>query len=148
MMTRRAIASYITKGSYFDRPRFDPTPGNRTASAKKWNRLNVIYQTAKQPIELWLDVNNDMVEGHVEETIESYLGPRKRSAIVKKVRDRLRETYQTLAVRVGFGGDEPTEDAWDMLTDLEDHMAQTYDGLIWAPQGFYDENGEWLYEIK
>src|SRR5438132_1400586 len=147
MMTRHEIADFIKDSGCFTAARFEPSPGSRAAVATEWDRLDVMYQEGKQHIVLWLNVHNDMVEGHVEETIESYLDPQKRSALVKELWERLRETYQTITVRVGFGGDEPTEDAWDMLTELEDHIAQTYDGIIWMPQGFYDEKGERLYEI-
>jgi hypothetical protein len=148
MMTRREIAEFINESGYFEEPRFRPSPSSRPAAQRKWNCLDVYYEKGKQHLELYLDVDNGMVEGQVEETIEEYLAPRKRSAIVKDLRGRLRATYQTVTVRVGFGGDEPTEDAWEMLTTLEDHIAQTYEGITYAPSGFYAPDGRPIYKLK
>ena len=131
------VANFILEGVYFDdTPRFDPPQESGSASAVNWQTLAVYYQEGRRPLLFHKSTNDQLMLKEVKEIIEEELADKQGEAAAS-LRRRLLISYQTIAIEIN--PTTTTEEAWEMLDNIEAYLAGKYDGIIYVPDdGFFN----------
>ncbi len=119
------ITDFILEGVYFDTPQFEAMPGDVKSD---WQTLTVVYEAGKRPIVLHKSVGDALM--HAEIAAMS-------ANLPEGLRRRIAATFQVIAIEIN--SPMLTEEAWEMLDNLEVYLAREYDGVIFVEgEGFYD----------
>jgi hypothetical protein len=130
-LTRQRIAEEIVDGVFFDdTPQFDPELGSPEARALVWDALVITYSDAKRPV---IVERQGALKG-IEEELEGDFGS---GQLDPALRRRLVEAAEVISVDINPA--TISDEAWEMCDFIERLIAQTCDGLIYAPgDGIFD----------
>jgi hypothetical protein len=133
------ITDFIRDGWYFDEPpNFEVQPSAEAEDETHWKFITVHYQTNKRPVRIELNVNDQLLQQEIEETIEVI---RKSGQLNQQQNlvEKLAASKQVIAIEIDYSG--LTDAAWEMLDCLEAYLAKKLSGIVYAPDdGFYDES--------
>ncbi len=141
------ITDFIRDGWYFDEPpNFDVQPSAEAQDETHWKFITVHYQTDKRPVRIELNLNDQLLQQEIEETIEVIRksGPLNQQ---QNLIEKLAASKQIIAIEIDYSG--LTDAAWEMLDCLEAYLAKRLSGILYAPEdGFYDENLQPIYKLE
>jgi hypothetical protein len=141
------IINFIRNGWYFDEPpNFEVQPSAEVEDETRWKFITVHYQTNKRPVRVELNVNDQLLQQEIEETIEVI---RKSGQLNQQQNlvEKLTASKQVIAIEIDYLG--LTDAAWEMLDCLEAYLAKKLSGIAYAPDdGFYDENLQPIYKLE
>jgi hypothetical protein len=126
------LAGWIFEAAAFDEmPRLDPPGGNARA-------FEVIYDERKRPLQL-VHVSGERLAARVNELIDEAEEACDDPALIA----RLRDTAQAISIEIDEVG--ATEEAWELLEDLDTRIARELDGVIHVPgEAVQDADGHVL----
>jgi hypothetical protein len=141
------ITDFIRDGWYFDEPpNFEVQPTAEAEDETHWKFITVHYQTNKRPIRIERNINDQLLQQEIEETIEVIRksGPLNQQ---QNLIEKLAASKQIIAIEIDYSG--LTDAAWEMLDCLEAYLAKRLSGILYAPEdGFYDENIQPIYKLE
>jgi hypothetical protein len=141
------ITDFIRDGWYFDEPpKFEVQPSAEAEDETHWKFITVHYQTDKRPVRIELNVNDQLLQQEIEETIEII---RKSGQLNQQQNlvEKLADSQQVIAIEIDYSG--LTDAVWEMLDCLEAYLAKKLSGILYAPEdGFYDENLQPIYKLE
>ena len=142
-----AITDFIRDGWYFDEPpNFEVQPSAEAEDDTHWKFITVHYQTNKRPVRIELNLNDQLLQQEIEETIEVI---RKSGQLNQQQNlvEKLAASKQVIAIEIDYLG--LTDAAWEMLDYLEAYLAKKLCGIVYAPDdGFYDEELQPIYKLE
>lgn len=140
------ITDFIRDGWYFDEPpKFEVQPSAEAEDETHWKFITVHYQASKRPVRIELNVNDQLLQQEIEETIEVI---RKSGQLNQQQNlvEKLAASKQVIAIEIDYLG--LTDAAWEMLDCLEVYLAKKLAGIVYAPEdGFYDEKLQLIYKL-
>jgi hypothetical protein len=115
-------------------PRFAPPCEGDAATDADWSSFEVYWHPERRPLFVERITSADLLKELAEETAEKF----EDFEIVDDHQfvARVRDARQTFHFEFG----ELTDVAWEMLDDLEMHLASRLDGVVESVEGFYDED--------
>ncbi|MEW6495964.1 MAG: hypothetical protein AB1589_26105 [Cyanobacteriota bacterium] len=141
------ITDFIRDGWYFDKPpNFKVQPSAEAEDETHWKFITVHYQTDKRPVRIELNLNDQLLQQEIDETIEVI---RKSGQLNQQQNlvEKLAASKQVIAIEIDYSG--LTDAAWEMLDCLEAYLAKKLSGIVYAPEdGFYDENLQPIYKLE
>jgi hypothetical protein len=147
LVPSKEITDFIRDGWYFDEPpNFEVQPSAEAEDETHWKFITVHYQEDKRPIRIELNVNDQLLQQEIEETIEVI---RKSGQLNQQQNlfEKLAASKQIIAIEINYSG--LTDAAWEMLDCLEAYLAKRLSGIVYAPEdGFYDENLLSIYKLE
>jgi hypothetical protein len=111
-----------------------------------WKFITVHYQASKRPVRIELNVNDQLLQQEIEETIEVI---RKSGQLNQQQNliEKLAASKQVIAIEIDYSG--LTDTAWEMIDCLEAYLAKKLSGIVYAPDdGFYDEELQPIYKLE
>lgn len=136
-----AIIDFIEDGIFFDvPPRFEiePSPDQST-----WRRISVYYAPNRRPIQFERNIDDAIFFEELHEIADEWCA----LGVPRLLVERLQVNRQVIAIELS-AGDLP-DDAWMMIDALQAFLAQTLDGIIYAPDdGIYDEKLQRIHNIE
>jgi len=141
------ITDFIRDGWYFDEPpNFEVQPSAQAEDETHWKFITVHYQASKRPVRIELNVNDQLLQQEIEETIEVI---RKSGQLNQQQNliEKLAASKQVIAIEIDYSG--LTDTAWEMIDCLEAYLAKKLSGIVYAPDdGFYDEELQPIYKLE
>jgi hypothetical protein len=141
------ITDFIRDGWYFDEPpNFEVQPSAEAEDETHWKFITVHYQTNKRPVRIELNLNDQLLQQEIEETIEVI---RKSGQLNQQQNlvNKLATSKQIIAIEIDYLG--LTDAAWEMLDCLEGYLAKKLSSIVYAPDnGFYDEELQPIYKLE
>jgi hypothetical protein len=98
------ITDFIRDGWYFDEPpNFEVQPSEEAQDETHWKFITVHYQTNKRPVRIELNVNDQLLQQEIEETIEVI---RKSGQLNQQQNlvEKLAASKQVIAVEIDYSG--------------------------------------------
>jgi hypothetical protein len=140
------IIDFIRDGWYFDEPpHFEVQPSAEAQDETHWKFITVHYQEDKRPVRIELNLNDQLLQQEIEETIEVIRKSGKLNQQQNLI-EKLAASKQIIAIEIDHSG--LTDAAWEMLDCLEAYLAKELSGIVYAPDdGFYDENLQPIYKL-
>jgi len=136
-MTRQTIIEFIRDGVYFDDPpHFTPPAGSEAAASASWSFLEIRYQPDKRPVQISHYSDGQEYTESIQEAVDR-LRAGGLAVECQGLRAHLQASRQMFVVEVGFL--EVPAECWEMVDGVEAFMATTLDGIISAPEGFYNQ---------
>ncbi len=141
------ITDFIRDGWYFDElPNFEVQPSAEAQDETHWKFITVHDQTNKRPVRIELNVNDQLLQQEIEETIEVIRKSGKLNQQQNLV-EKIAASKQIIAIEIDYLG--LTDAAWEMLDCLEAYLAKKLSGIVYAPDdGFYDEELQPIYKLE
>jgi hypothetical protein len=141
------ITDFIRDGWYFDEPpKFEVQPRAEAEDETHWKSITVHYQTNKRPVRIEFNVNDQLLQQEIEETIEVIRKSGKLNQQQNLI-DKFAASKQIIAIEIDYLG--LTNAAWKMLDCLEAYLAKKLSGIVYAPDdGFYDEELQPIYKLE
>jgi hypothetical protein len=141
------ITDFIRDGWYFDEPpNFEVQPSAEAQDDTHWKFITVNYRTNKRPVRIELNLNDQVLQQEIEETIE-IIGKSGQLNQQQNLVEKLAASKQIIAIEIDYLG--LTDAAWEMLDCLEAYLARKLSGIVYAPDdGFYDEELQPIYKLE
>lgn len=132
MLTYGEIVEQISDGYFESTPRFNPPCDGEHAARADWSNFEVIWHPDRRPIFVERITSPDLLKAIADEAAEKFedFEIEDKHQLVA----RLRESRQTFHFEFG----ELTDEAWEMLDDLESYLASRLDGVVESLEGFFD----------
>ncbi len=147
LVSSNEITDFIRDGWYFDEPpNFEVQPSAEAEDEIHWKFITVHYQEDKRPVRIELNVNDQLLQQEIEETMEVI---RKSGQLNQQQNlvEKLTASKQIIALEIDYLG--LTDAAWEMLDCLEAYLAKKLSGIVYAPDdGFYDEELQPIYKLE
>jgi hypothetical protein len=138
-INRQEITEFIEEGVYFDEdPRYEPPAQFGENQGDNWDSFNLYYQDNKNPVTFYRNAQAESLRYEIEVAVDDVEMSGKTSKEQSLIRHL--EACQQL-IKVEIDRSDLTEDAWDLINNLERYLAKEYGGVVYAPDdGFYDHN--------
>lgn len=147
LVPSKEITDFIRDGWYFDEPpNLEVQPSAEAQDETHWKFIILYYQTNKRPVRIELNVNDQLLQQEIEETIEVIrkLGQLNQQ---QNLIEKLAASKQIIAIEIDYSG--LTDAVWEMLDCLEAYLSKKLSGIVYAPEdGFYDENLQPTYKLE
>lgn len=147
LLSSNEITDFIRDGWYFDEPpKFEVHSSAEAEDETHWKFITVHYQTNKRPVRIELNLNDQLLQEEIEETIEVI---RKSGQLNQQQNlvEKLAASKQVIAIEIDYLG--LTDATWEMLDCLEAYLAKKLSGIVYAPNdGFYDEELQPIYKLE
>jgi len=139
------LAEFIDAGDFFEgTPVFKYSPPNSDQS-KVWTSLDVSFSPRKRPIVFWNYSEPRKVAELVQAATDDLKGNRANASAAKIIQG-LQATRRVIAGE--FTHEAMTDNSWDMLDRLEQHILSTHGGILHAPNdGFYAARDGMLEQV-
>jgi hypothetical protein len=139
VITLKELGHYVaTIGLLDERPRFDPPLDSPAADDPEWTFLKVVYKADKRPIQIDRRFKPERMAPAIEDAL-SELADNDCSDEHPELVERIHSCRQIFHFELGL---ELTDDCWEMLDATESHIATILDGVVFASDGFYDNDLE------
>jgi hypothetical protein len=138
-LSLREVGEYIATIGLLDKPpRFTPALASTEALDPAWSYLEITYQEGKRPIQLHRMFEADEMAPSIDDALEM-LGEHglrdEHPALVRQIQTARQIFHFELALTL-------PDDCWEALDALESHIATRLDGVVFASEGFYDQDLE------
>jgi hypothetical protein len=135
----KELTDHIATGGLLDEdPTFKPKPDSADANDPQWSYLEIVHSPSKRPIQVnRLTGPGDMmpVISDSQSDLTEHCDPNEHPDLEQ----RIRECRQVFYFELGL--DVP-DDVWEMLDSAMSYIAKSVDGIVYASDGFFDEDLE------
>ena len=138
-INRQEITEFIEEGVYFDEdPRYEPPAQFGENQGDNWDSFKLYYQDNKKPVTFYRNAQDESLRNQIEDAVDDVEMFGKASKEQSLIR-HLEASQQVITVEIDRS--DLTEDAWDLINNLERYLAKEYGGVIYAPDdGLYDHD--------
>jgi len=130
----RDIAERMAVGHFDEPPTLNPPSEGDVATRTGWQTFELFWHPERRPIYVERITDRARITAIVDEVAEKFedYGLEDSRHLVA----RLRTSKQTFHFEFG----ELSDNAWDMLDDIEIYLSKRLDGIVEALEGLYDSS--------
>jgi hypothetical protein len=138
LVTREKVASTAREFWYSDENlSFKPEFGSPEMEQQEWKRLVIQYNPSKRPVLIHYNYMDETLAEEKEQAIKKIRSSehcQNKNELIQYIRN----SVQVFAIEVDQKG--ATKDCWEMLDGIQSVIAQSLDGIVYAPDdGFFDK---------
>lgn len=131
-----------TIGLLDETPRFKPTLDSPEANDPNWTYVEVVHSPGKRPIQLHRVNGAEDMAPAISDALEA-LSENCEPKDHPDLDQRIRQCRQIFHFELGL---QLPDDVWEALDATQSYIAKALDGIIYASNGFYDNDLEPICE--